>query len=132
MEKALASDPQLAAKVAFNLVQIDEAHASDKWPLAYTFETTSATTMDQKHAHAVALRDEFEWTRGTVFVDCWDGVTSTANSATSGSFQKVFTAWPELYAVFYKGALSYVGQGSVESQGAYDIADLLAHLKRLC
>ena len=132
IEAAFLSDPILAQRVDFHLVQIDEAHASDTWPLSYTFETPSAKTMGEKHAHATALRDEFRWTRGGVYVDCPWRPTDADDPTGEGSFQKVFTAWPEIYVVFHMGVLTYVGQGSTETQGAYDIAELLDHVKALC
>lgn len=119
-----AAHDTIAANVNFHLVQIDEAHSTDKWPLAYTFQVPSAKTVADKHAYAVSLRDEFEWARGEVFVD--------ASSASGGSFQTTFTAWPALYAVFHHGKLTYVGHGSVASQGAYDVNDLFEHLMTLC
>ena len=132
VEAAFASSPVLAQKVDFHLVQIDEAHASDKWPLKYTFETPSAKTMEEKYQYATALRDEFHWTRGITYVDGpWD-LDRLDDAATNGSFQKTFTAWPELYVVFHNGVLTYVGQGSVETQGAYDINELLDHVLALC
>lgn len=113
---------ELEQPIKCSLVKIAGAH-DENWPLAYSYQTPVPKTVAEKHAHALAMKDEFGWSEkyGQVYVD--------ASSVENGSFQKTFTAWPELYVVFRNGKVSYVGQGSVSTQGAYDMNELFHHIR---
>lgn len=115
-------NPHLAEIMDASMVQVDEAHASDKWPRAYSYEVPSAKTIQDKHSYAMQMARDFGWEWST-YVD--------ASSVSNGSFQSVFSAWPDMYVVFHKGMVSYIGQASRKTKGRYDLTELLRHIDKL-
>ena len=75
-------------EVQWALVYICEAHASDTWPLKFSTEQPSPTSLEQRSGYAARCAAELGFSEAGFRV-CVDGMNNCFNSA--------FGAWPTCY-----------------------------------
>ena len=108
--------------VQWAVAYIGEAHASDTWPLKFSHERPTPTTLAQRAAYAVQCSSELGLDG---FRLCVDGMANPLNAALG--------AWPTAYYVLSRaGQLLYIGGSSAEETStSYDVQLLLTFLLSL-
>lgn len=95
------------------LVYICEAHASDVWPLKFSFEQPRPTSLVQRAQYAMAASDELGFEAAGFRLLC-DGMDDAFNVA--------FGAWPAAYfLVNAHGALLHVGEADNDLAESYNV-----------
>jgi len=105
------------------MVYIREAHASDTWPLKYSFERPCPTSLSQRVEYAA------ECARALGFANA--GFRLLADPM-DDRFNSAFGAWPTAYyALDRRGRLVFVGEGK-GSEFGYDVREVFGFVSRFC
>lgn len=92
---------------------ICEAHASDVWPLKFSFERPRPTSLTQRAQYAMAASGELGFEAAGFRVLC-DGMDDPFNAA--------FGAWPTAYfLVDERGTLLHVGEAESDEAEGYNV-----------
>lgn len=103
------------------MVYICEAHASDVWPLKYSFEQPAPTSLTQRAAYARRCANELSFAASGFKLLC-DGMDDGFNAG--------FGSWPtSYYLVDHSGTLLHVGEATGE-QYAYDVRSFIGEVRK--
>jgi hypothetical protein len=108
------------AELQLALVYIQEAHASDEWPMKWSFERPSPKSLVERITNADEVREVFAAPfEVPVLVD-----------GMGNDFNKEFCAWPACYYdVDRTGTLLYVWQGE-EDEAHCAVNDVFKWIRR--
>lgn len=105
----------------WTVVYICEAHASDVWPLKFSFEQPKPTSIFQRAEYARKCSVELGFDAAGFGVLC-DGM--------DGCFNTAFGAWPTAYMlVDQSGELLHVGEAAADEY-AYDVKEFIEEVRR--
>lgn len=105
----------------WSVIYICEAHATDVWPLKYSYEHPAPTSLRQRAEYARRCSHElgFEAAGFNLLVDGLDD-----------SFNAAFGAWPTAYyLVDREGALLHVGEADGDEHG-YDVRRFVTAVRK--
>jgi len=107
--------------VQWAVVYICEAHASDVWPLKFSFEQPKPTSLDQRMEYAKRCSHELGFETAGFSLLC-DGMDDRFNAA--------FGAWPTSYLLIdSSGSLLHVGEAEADELG-YDVRRFVDAVRR--
>jgi hypothetical protein len=105
-------------RVDFTCVYIQEAHASDEWPIGKKCAVLQATSIDMRISMAQTLQREMDIGMRLV-------VDSMELSSGNANFETAYASWPFRFWCVVQGVVTFK---AMPREATYHLADLGAHL----